>query len=955
MLEIRKGKSTKSYENVFFRKISEELSQIFKQKNWNGILLGMPECNTRDDLQIDCLLVTEQQIILIDFKNYCGTLELPSEDSFNYGKWIMNNEEIVKGGSSSNPYLQIGKQRKKLIEQLGRRLHNFDNKSVSTIVCFHEKTQIIGTIPRKYQIGFSITDATNYHHKIVDIIDVVDGENKNYLSENGRKVFLETLFTAAPYEFDVQFEEVIKESPVNTPEVSEFYTQQINEFLTSDSRIMILTGNTKSGKTSLIPTIRDQAFDCHFTDVPVFAYSNRIRRKMLESNPHLEEVESLYGTIFDFTLETVDQSYKKSIPLRKQDEVHDEEKTLYIIDDSQLITNSNFDTELLQFGSGLLLDDILQYIDLKSHPKRKILFIGDKNKLSYGLKIENALNPDYLKTLLELKGINSEVFEIELPENKKHTEIINVCNKIAKSIQAERYNHLLIHTTAEIAFCGKGQQRELLERAYTNPQTNKILVFSNNQASQVNQWIKKYIIQNGSNISVKDYVIFNSTIKAYAPNLLSQQLSPFDHSETAFSFVEPKRIDNGFFGEVVHIHYVNTIEKVLEVNGNKVSLKFIPCHIKLQDGSTVETYIFDNYLQAEKNELNKNEMIAYQMVLARYEKDLLAQEPFENSPEFAQMLASNDYIQIEDDGKKIYRRASDRRKLTEFEKAYRQRVLKKLSRPDSEYFRLYNAAKVKFGWAMTVNKAMAYSFEHVFFNVKQGESNGRTNKDYFKWLYTGISTALSEMQLINWEPITPFFKTEFQKLAPLNPPTPKGCMLSLSNEGMVAQQLQQFLENQLGNDATILKIDSKSYLEIVTLEIESRKIELFFDFNGKGEIKFPRRKSGDEHDFKKIVELLKTNTQELSEEIGEMKSYLEELSSILLEHDIKMTVPQFGEWNIILNFRKQQNELNVQLWYNGENMISKFNYLNGEENLFDEIVDVIHAFYGLSNKLVRNS
>lgn len=97
MLEVRKGKSSKSYENEFFRKISVELSQVFEQRNWDGILLGTPECITREDLQIDCLLVTENQIIIIDFKNYSGTLELPSEENFRFGRWTLNGEITVKG------------------------------------------------------------------------------------------------------------------------------------------------------------------------------------------------------------------------------------------------------------------------------------------------------------------------------------------------------------------------------------------------------------------------------------------------------------------------------------------------------------------------------------------------------------------------------------------------------------------------------------------------------------------------------------------------------------------------------------------------------------------------------------------------------------------------------------------------------------------------------------------
>lgn len=954
MLEILKGKSSKSYENVFFRKISEELSQIFKLKNWNGILLGMPECNTRDDLQIDCLLVTEQQIILIDFKNYSGTLELPSEDTFRFGKWILNNETTVKGGSSPNPFAQIGKQRKKLVHELSRRLHNFDKKSISTIVCFHEKIEIIGEIPKEYQIGFSIADSTDYRHKIVDIIDVLEDKNKNYLSENGKKVFLETLFHASTYQFDFHVEEKVEIQPVNDQEVKEKYTQTINEFLTSNSRIMILSGNTKSGKTSLIPTIREQAFDLNFTDVPVFAYSNRIRRKMLESNPDLEEVESLYGTIFDFSLETIDQSFKKSIPLKKQDDVHAEEKTLYIIDDSQLITNSSFDSELLQFGSGMLLNDLLKYIDLKSHPESKVIFIGDHNKLNYGSKIEHALNPEYLKTLLELKEINSEVFEMELPDNNEHSEIINVCNKIAKSIQSERFNHLLINPTAEIDFCKKENQIDLLKRAYTHPQTSKILVFSNEQANQVNLWIKKNIINNGNEINPKDFVIFNSTIKAVGPNLTAQTVSPFDMRETAFSYLEPKRIDNGSFGEVIQVDCAKTIEKVVEIKESKVSLKFIPCQIRLQDNSTIETLIFENYLKAEKNELNQDEMIAYQILLSRYEKELLAKEPFEKSPEFEEMLSNNDYIKIEEGNKTIYRSAIDKRKLTVFEKAYRTRVLKKLNTPGSGYFQFYNAAKVKFGWAMTVNKAMAYSFENVFFDVKQGHNRGKTNKEYFKWLYTGTSNALNEVQLINWEPITPFLKTEFHKLSPTTIPNNRTNIITLSNGSTAAEQLQEFLENQLGNTASISNIASRNYLEIVNLDIDNRKIELFFDYNGKGEMKIPRLKLGEKQDFEKILELLKSNSQDVSEEIGEIKSYLQELSSILNSYDIKMTVPKFGEWNLILNFRKHENELNVQLWYKADGMITKFNYLNGDENLLVEIVNVINQFYGLTKELILN-
>ncbi|MGG4489724.1 nuclease-related domain-containing protein [Metabacillus idriensis] len=949
MLEVRKGKSTKSYENEFFRKVSVELTQVFEQRHWNGILLGMPECMTREDLQIDCLLVTENQIIIIDFKDYSGTLELPSEENFRFGRWAINGDVTIKGGSSPNPFSQIGKQRLKLINELKYRLYDFERKSISTVVCFHDKVEFVGRIPRNFQVSFSIVDSTNYLNKIVDIIDVMVDGDMNYLSEKGRQIFTETLFVSDEYQFDIQFQPKLHEAIVEERTKNSDCLQQIGEFLLSDNKIMTLTGNTRSGKTALIPDIREIAFDLGFNDVPVFAYSNRLRRKMLRNNPDLEEVDSLFNSVFDFNGETIDEFYKKLIPIKEHDEIHDQDKALYIIDDSQLITNSNLDSDFLQFGSGHLLDDVLSYIDLESNPERKIIFIGDKNKLSYGSNNENALNPDNLKALLNSKNILTETRNIGLPDNDGDSEIIKVCNMIAKNIRADQYNELFVYSSEEITVCEKKDQTNILSQAYLNPTSSKILAFSNIQANQVNMWIKKHLIKNGGEIGPKDYVVFNNTIQAYGPALVENDFSPFANNEQPFSFVEPKRVDNGYFGEVIHADKDQTIEKVVVIDDEKKILRFIPCQIKLQDGSIIETLIFDNYLKAVKNELDKKEIIAYQMVLSSYEKEIFNKEPFEKSMEYQEMLQFPDQYTITiKGGKEIIRNSKDKRKLTRFEKSYRDRVLKKLKVPTSEYFKLLHASKVKFGWAMTVNKAMAYSFETVYFNTAQDENRGRTNKEYFKWVYTGISSGLNNIQLINWKPISPFLKTEFSESSSINASNKSRIILLLSNgDQTTTEQLQNYLKTQLSGVATISNMSPKKYLEIVTLEMNERKIELFFDYNGRGEMKIPRLKSGEDRDFEIILSLLKPTSKEIPNEIGVMKSFLKEFAAILENYDIKMKVLDYHEWNFILCFANQKNNVDIQLWYKGDGMISKFSYIYGSKELFSEIVGLIKEVYVL--------
>lgn len=937
MLQLYKGKSSKSYENVFFRTIARQLTQLFDQRNWDGMLIGMPACHVREDLQIDCLLVTAQQVIIIDFKKYNGTLQLPPEEQFSYGKWLLNNEIVVKGGSSPNPYSQLRKQRQKLSDQLRRRLPNFDKKTVSTIVCFHEKTEVMGRIPGKYQLDFSIADVTNYQQQIVDIIDVLEEKERNYLSERGQKVFLETLFDVALYSYNEHYE-LPEDEPVAVPLVAdERYQKEIKDFLTSEQRIMILTGNTKSGKTSLIPSIRDQAFDCQFTDVPVFAYSNRIRRKMLKNNPHLEEVESLFGTIYDFGSETMDQFYKKTIPLQAIEELAPEERILYVIDDSQLITNSMLDTEQLQFGSGMLLNDILQHIDLQAHPNSKIIFIGDKNKLSYGSKVENALNRAYLASLLEEMDMYSDVYELALAEQKDYSSIVDTCNQIAKNIRQKSFSDLRVVSNDSIQICRKEQQRDLLERAFQSPDTSKIVVYSNADANQINRWIKKNLLRNGEELNVGDYVLFNATIEAYAPNEMPQLASPFDSAQTAFSYLEPKRIDHGLFGEVVQIMYAQQVVKEFEIQQEKVRLLFVPCHVKLADQSIVETYVLVNYLHSEKGELTTSELIAYHMVLDSYKQKLYDSEPFEQSREFAQMLASRNFVRLEEKGKMIYRQANDKRRLTPDEKSYRQRLEKKLLHPNSEYFKLLNAARVRYGWAMTVNKAMAYSFDHVFFNVNQ-DQRGRANLDYFKWLYTGISTASSEVQLINWEPITPFMKTEFQeKQAGISDWV---LMKVTDDDRTIAEELKLFLEQQLEHVATVSAIASSNYLETVTLLLEGRALKLKFYYKNSGEVKLPQLNAGERSDYEHVLKLLQASTLSSLAQFEHL-SILKGLAKRLKTQAIDMALPNYSDWKIILHFSNGEAACYVQLWYDSHGMITQFNLINGEQALYEEVVEVI--------------
>ena len=110
--------ANRSYENKFFRVFSSNLSALFKEKNYNGILLGHPKSRENRWLQPDALLITTDSITIIDFKNFDqSTLILPKEALFANSPWKAQSHTErtgssveVKGGTAANPFAQLRRQ-----------------------------------------------------------------------------------------------------------------------------------------------------------------------------------------------------------------------------------------------------------------------------------------------------------------------------------------------------------------------------------------------------------------------------------------------------------------------------------------------------------------------------------------------------------------------------------------------------------------------------------------------------------------------------------------------------------------------------------------------------------------------------------------------------------------------------------------------------------------------------
>ena len=951
MLEVRYGIAAKSHENTFFRHFAQSLKRYFDSHDMNGVLLGFPICKIREDLQIDALLVTERTMIIIDFKDYSGTLTLPDESNFKKGAWEMSDGLVVKGGSSPNPFYQLGLQRNRLADILrmtAKNLTKFNPKHISTVVCFTEPVEVDGTIPGKFKLSFFIANSESYLEKLFDIINVEE-ETGDLLNDDFLKFLNSKLFESNSYDCFIVPEGFQDDTQkVVAPDIEDISTvhesdiwNRVSRFMMSDDDVLIITGTVGSGKHSLAERLRETAYSAGFTSARLFALSNRVKNNLMAS---IEDVESLYATIYDFSKKKIDeQSGKEVIPLATfspmkafedldpQDNA-EELRSVFLVYESQMVTNTYRDEGTIRFGSGELLKDILDYLNIFTSKANKVVFIGDKFQLSFGSWNQSSLNPNAYQN-----GI--KVTTIELPDTGDPDGIERICLEIANQIRAESYSELVIAPNEMVDIKPKKSERALIEDVARNWTTHKIIAYSNKRSYDLNSYIKRNIIQNGARLAAGDLVIFNNQISAY-PSIasVSGQVLAFDTSE-------PVRIENGEFGIVQGVSE-ETLSRsyCFDDLTEPVTLSLIKAEITLESGPSVMVEILAEYLYSDKSTLSAYEERAMQILLRELLISAERSHPFApGDPDFDEMIEAGDYVRVED-GR--YRDKSDARRLTIYEKRYREKVARLLASDiSSEYCRWQNAARIKFGWCITVHKAMSYKWPHVIFATTYDQ--GRNNREYFKFVYTGISRASEDVSLVKWKNLSPFSETVFVKKA-TRASKKKRAVVAKIEGGASSAIVRELVERMLGDEVEISAVDSKNYLEIMHIKYRGNQAVIGFDYNGKGEIYSPRLLNGNSQIFESLATCLTPSKVETS---ASSLGYLYERLNRVALKGITISLIKSYQYQDCISLEGNGITAEARVIYKKHGLITKFELTSGSESLFSKAIEDITSYYDWDTKI----
>jgi len=773
-IKVYRNKFEHVHENIFFRKLALELIKLYENRKEHAVLIGNPVILDEDGNKVapDALFLSGNSFNIIDFKNFEGEISLPETQNFEVDSWKRGNI-IIKGGNQINPYIQLKNHKRKLGDYLNyhrlkflSRSSKFHTNFIDCIVCFINEVKISGEIPELYRNWFFIKDKNSIVSALDDItstrINLSDGD-----LERLAQLFSTTLWNpeeAASIDSETE-EQSVEQQYHLTNEQSTVFTE-IQNFLHNDEQnALILSGSYSCGKTFLINHLIKNIPRDTVKGWQVLAPNNRIARNVRKQ---VESVSSLYSYIFKF-------SEQIEIPLENEDDAdsnelmneeeaglidtklvfnirenNDSENFLYIIDEAHHISDASFISPTIQFGTGQLLADLLTYIS-SGKTKRKIIFIGDKYRLGIGNYEESALCSEYLQSEYSL---NCKEIEIQ-PYPPTNTNILKQAFSIRNQIIKDQYNQLnLIDSDVVKVAKSDGNLSQAMRKHFSEELYNtKILAFSNDNILESNNWVRSKVLNRNSELEKGDIVIINNNIIVAPDN----------------PFAVPQKIFKGEFAEVL-LRGNETINITQHFKGKKpIQLFFRELKLKLVERNLeVNVLSSENFWNSNANEASREEYISIQAYINKKVSSQIKEEKL-TSDEWREFISSEQYKTLQYEIEKLQKQVDSGEQV----KTKLETIIKNLRKVENNFWhkrrieihrdvvyhdKYVNAVNLRYGYALTVHRAQSYKWNHIFFNLNQGDDRGTDNKGYFKWVYSGIGCAKKRLYLINTPKITPFIK-----------------------------------------------------------------------------------------------------------------------------------------------------------------------------------------------------
>lgn len=617
-------------------------------------------------------------------------------------------------------------------------------------------------------------------------------------------------------------------------------------FLDNDNDVFILNSRAGTGKTSII---KDMFLEI-YKETLFLGTTGRSVKVMKEhgilnaqtvyfcmyGNPKFntldDDVTEESTTVLSFQLKSI--SNNESFTNIKY----------ILVDEASMLTDKNNSKDTLNYGSGEILTDLLNFSKSGSR-KIKLIFLGDDHQLPpVGDNISKALDPLYLKAKFNL---NCEIHSLtQNYRQNKNSLIYGNMNMISNLLQSDLNHRNVLDFMSNNLEVIKIDDSEVYS-LYRKSASDIIISYENKKNIDYNNKIRASLGYT-KELEIGDKIIFIRNIYRdfYNADIIS---GDFGIIKKVYKKITKKVYKNQEVYDLDFLKvdiYVDSIESgitgyiLLNSLRNEQSedflqqLMYIECKQRFE-----ETKKDSPFYKKYKNALNeyKNRKAKFNQELSNYESYL------------------DEYLTTKEDVKKLLR------SKYEIGRKFKPTLQQYGHSEEFTNFMLgdkfLNSIIAKYGNAITFYKAQGGSWKNVFVDF-QG-INGLHNHE-LRAMYTAISRAEQKLYLINPLKVNIFSKTLFKGIEKLpNESKPLFDEYIPSDERF--EKLYETIQRAVKyNDSTIKKVREQKYQITYVINTSCNGSRLVFYLNKKEFttcIGYSYLKDDDIR-LKKIIDYLKT-------------------------------------------------------------------------------------------------
>ncbi len=483
--------------------------------------------------------------------------------------------------------------------------------------------------------------------------------------------------------------------------------RKIADFLRNpQEHIFLLKGYAGTGKTFIVKGLVEFLANkgrCYKLAAPTGKASQVLAQKAGASAGTLHSLIYNISGMKEYKTEGVEYSetYRFYAELKVND---NPANTVYIVDEASMVSDSNSEAEFIKFGTGKLLSDFLEYVNLDNNDHdKKIIFIGDPAQLPPVASDDKkgfspALSAEYLKNCIH--GASASEFLMTDIVRQKDGDILKFATQIRDSIENGNFYKLHVDPDSSdirISTDFENSFKEIYDGSVRSLKNCMVIAWENARIADLNQSVRK--------------ILFPDAPLHKTETTEKTELQKGDKLIiTKTAFIGGYTVYNGDYGVVTNVKErieqkaristknENTNEtKWVTIIYRKVDLQFKDVDDKLfnmRDVYIIENLLYSNHVDLSSDE-KKSQYINFKIRMG----DIGIKA---NSEEFKNRLKTDPF---------------------------------------------FNALCVKFGYAITCYKAQGSEWDYVIADVL---AQNRNKTEYFHELYTAVTRCKRKLYLLNF-------------------------------------------------------------------------------------------------------------------------------------------------------------------------------------------------------------